>query len=80
MNFRHPIILGSSSPRRKFLLHEAGYNFSVISPDVDESYPEDFPAEKVPELLSQKKARAIHHSDDSLVITADTIVILKTKF
>ena len=37
-----PIILASASPRRKQLLTEAGYRFTVVTPDVDESaFPTD---------------------------------------
>ena len=80
MNFKHPIILGSSSPRRKFLLQEAGFTFTVVSPEIDESYPDSLPPNEVPAFLAQKKADAFQKiSNDAIVITADTIVILNSR-
>lgn len=71
-----PIILASSSPRRKQLLAEAGYEFTCVDPDVDES---DFDAEGVnpceyAERLALAKAKSVAEKfPDSLVIGADTV-------
>ncbi len=71
-----PIILASSSPRRKQLLAEAGYEFTCVEPDVDES---DFDAEGVSpceyaEKLALAKAKSVAGKfPDSLVIGADTV-------
>jgi septum formation protein len=78
MSFIYPLILASSSPRRKFLLEEAGFNFSVISPDIDESFPHEMPPEKVPTFLAEKKAAVIPVKDE-IVIASDTVVILEGK-
>jgi septum formation protein len=45
---------------------------------IDESYPHDLPTLKIAEFISKKKADAYIQtmSDDELVITADTVVIL----
>ena len=77
MNYK--LILASNSPRRKELLKGLDIDFEVrIIPDIDESYPEDIPSEKIPAFIAQKKADAYRASikDDELVITADTVVIL----
>lgn len=77
MNFKHPLILASSSPRRQYLMREAGYDFKVEKPDVDESFPKELPVEQVARYLASKKAeyfRAELHNE--IVITADTVVIL----
>ena len=71
------IILASASPRRKQLLADAGYEFKVVVPDIDESA---FLAERLEPcqhtkqlaLAKAKTVAAIH--PDSLVIGADTIV------
>jgi septum formation protein len=76
MNFNCPLILASSSPRRKFLLEEIGFKFNVISPDIDESFPLDMPPERVPSWLAEKKA-AIVSIKDEVVLASDTIVILE---
>ena len=46
--------------------------------DIDESYPNDLPTQKIAEFISKKKADAYVQTiaDDELVITADTVVIL----
>ena len=76
---KYNIILASKSPRRKQLLEELGINFTIQSKDIDESYPSGFPKDKVAQYLSEIKAAAFKTSemkDDTLVITADTTVLL----
>lgn len=75
----YDIILASASPRRKQLLEELNIEFKVKPIAVDETYPEDYPVEKVAQYLSEIKAAAFHLRDmkgNSLVITADTVVTL----
>ncbi len=77
MNFRRPLILASSSPRRRFLMKEVGFQFTVASPDIDESFSADLPVEKIPTYLAEKKARVFEHRiTDEVVVTSDTVVIL----
>ena len=70
------IILASTSPRRKQLLSETGYTFTVVKPDVDESA---FPIEGIrpreyAETLALAKAQSVAPMyPDCLVIGADTI-------
>jgi septum formation protein len=80
MNFNRPIILASSSPRRQFLMKEAGFHFTVESPDIDESYPAQMPVQDVPRYLAEKKARVFESEiTDEVVVTSDTVVILGTR-
>lgn len=80
MNFRRPIILASKSPRRQQLLKDAGFNFEVISKDVDESYPEEIDPLDVAPYLSHKKADAfMEELGNSVLITADTVVKVDNK-
>lgn len=80
MNFKRPLILASSSPRRQFLLKEAGFVFTIDSPDIDESFPESMPHDQVPSYLAKKKAAALSAKiNDEIVIAADTVVILGNK-
>jgi septum formation protein len=73
---QYSFILASASPRRKHLLTEAGYKFSVIRPDIDESA---FPTEGVnaceyAKKLALAKAKNIaEYHPDRIVIAADTI-------
>lgn len=81
MNFPLSLTLASKSPRRHYLLKEAGFDHRIVSIDTEESYPEHLRPEDVPRFLASKKAEAYLPSikDDELVITADTIVILNSK-
>lgn len=74
----HNIILASGSPRRRQLLEQAGFTFTVMAADVDETNPPGMPAAEVPAFLARKKAAviaALH--PEQLIIAADTIVILE---
>lgn len=71
------IVLGSNSPRRKELLAGLDIPFEVgVIPGIEEDYPLDLPAAKVPLYLAKKKAEAYLPTmkDNELLITADTIV------
>jgi septum formation protein len=72
-----PIILGSSSPRRQYLMQQAGFEFTIQKPDVDEDFPNDMPVENVAKFLAEKKAKALaSFIDNHIVVTADTVVII----
>lgn len=65
------IILGSSSPRRKKLLEEAGIkNFEIIAPDIEES------GDDVKEISLQKAIAIKEKVNDSaaIILTADTML------
>ena len=80
MNFTRPLILASSSPRRQYLMREAGFQFRVQVPDIDESFPPDMPVTEVPKYLAEKKARVFESQlKDEIVISSDTIVILNNE-
>jgi len=71
------IILASASPRRSQLMSEAGYEFTVVLPEVDESAFETNDADPVEyaKRLALAKAKSIAGKyPDSFVIGADTIV------
>jgi septum formation protein len=70
------IILASVSPRRKQLLTEAGYEFTVVPPEVDESAFtfDGISVCEYAERLALAKAKAVADKfPDSLVIGADTV-------
>ncbi|MDW3191002.1 MAG: Maf family nucleotide pyrophosphatase [Cytophagales bacterium] len=71
------LILASNSPRRKQLLSELGYEFTVRTCPVDEDFPDDMPAGEVAEFLARKKNKANRAiaSENEVAITADTVVI-----
>ena len=68
--------LASSSPRRRALLTDLGWDLEVLSPDVDESRrPGEGPAELC-ERLARLKATACAADDDLPVVAADTVVAI----
>ena len=73
------IILASSSPRRLSLLTQQGYKFEVVHPQVDESrLPGESASDYVLRLAAAKAGLAV--TNDSLVIGADTVVVLGNDF
>ncbi|MBX2954664.1 MAG: septum formation protein Maf [Cyclobacteriaceae bacterium] len=74
------IILASSSPRRQYLMKEAGFQFTIEKPEVDESFPDTLPVEQVARYLALKKAEYFRKDIiHQLVVTADTVVILESQ-
>lgn len=77
MKSNKPIILASASPRRKELLAGLGYDFEVIPSLVHEVYPDSIPLTKVPEYLAELKGSLLASQyPDSIIVSADTVVIL----
>ena len=73
------LILASASPRRKQLLSEAGYKFTVAEPGIDEfAFTTDgiAPCDYAKQLALAKAKSIAKKFPDSLVIGADTIVDL----
>lgn len=78
---RIPILLASASPRRKFLMEEAGFQIRTIHPEVDEHHPEGLRAKDLPLFLARKKALALQDRrlQDEVIVAADSVVILRDK-
>lgn len=75
-----PLVLASSSPRRQYLMKEAGFKFTVEKPDVDESFPATLPVDQVAKYLAEKKAEYFRLTmKDEIILTADTVVILENR-
>ena len=79
MQQKRPILLGSQSPRRSYLMKEAGYEVRIETIDVDESFPASLDVEKVAEYISMKKASAYLDLlvGEEMGVVADTIVHLE---
>jgi septum formation protein len=74
------IILASASPRRERLLREMGSRFLVVRPDDTEELSGGAAPDVVAMHNAQRKARAVAgRHPDSMVIGADTIVVLAGK-
>jgi septum formation protein len=75
---RH-IILASRSPRRRYLLKQLGIEFTEISAEVDESFPEDMTPDEIAIYLAEKKAdhfEELLEDPKNIIITADTLVLV----
>lgn len=76
LQLKKPLILASNSPRRKQLLQDAGFEFTVNVLPTDESYPAQLSAREVAAHISHHKAEMFRGTyDGNLVLTADTVVI-----
>ena len=72
-----PLVLGSSSPRRRRILDGLDLEFIVDAPDVDESVEKgEAPEEHVKRLAWLKAATVAGRYEKGTVIAADTIVLL----
>ncbi|MFS0554400.1 Maf family protein [Brevibacillus sp. 179-C9.3 HS] len=72
-----PLILASSSPRRRELLQTLGLSFTVLTSDVDETTAEHLSAKEVVEELSLRKAKEVaSRLTEGVVLGSDTVVVL----
>lgn len=76
-----PILLASTSPRRREIINYFSLPFTAVSPDFDE---EGFPFQDPPEefvcMLARGKAKSVQAKFfESIVIAADTIVYKESK-
>ncbi len=76
----HKIILASNSPRRQELLRGLSFEFLIEVKTVNELYSSDLKHSEITEYLATLKSDAFHNvSENTIIITADTIVWLKDK-
>jgi septum formation protein len=74
------LILGSNSPRRKEILKSAGFEFEIEVREIDETFDPNLKNEEIPLFLAKQKALVFQDfSEASLVLTADTVVVIDNK-
>jgi septum formation protein len=79
---RHPLLLGSASPRRKELLEQLGLSFALRPSHVDEPDPRGGEApEAYARALAERKTAAVverarAEAEAGFVLGADTIVVI----
>jgi septum formation protein len=75
-----PLILASASPRREQLLNQIGLVFSVVPSKVIEDFSLALPPEAFTEHWAREKAKYVAEDNpDTMVVGADTIVVLNGK-
>ena len=75
-----PLILASASPRREQLLKQIGLVFSVVPSKVIEDFSLALPPEAFTEHWAREKAKYVaENNPDTMVVGADTIVVLNGK-
>lgn len=80
MQLSKPLILASNSPRRKEIMHNAGFEFSVKVIPTDEAFPADMPVEEVPAFLARNKAECFRKKlSNEIVLCADTVVVVENE-
>lgn len=73
----YPLVLASGSPRRRQLMADAGFTFTIETRPTDEAFPADMPVDDVAEFLARQKAAEFTADlGQRLVLCADTVVIL----
>lgn len=78
---KYPLILASASPRRRDLLTQAGYEFTVRAADLDETPLEHEAAAAYVQRLATEKAQAVvelvrgEGLETFVVLAADTCVV-----
>ena len=74
-------ILASKSPRRKYLLNQIGFKFSVVPSNFKEFFNNNIPPEALAESLARGKAMKVAKIyRDKIIIGADTVVSLNDEF
>ncbi len=77
---RPALILASNSPRRRYLLEQAGLKFSIVPSEFNESSVILSSPESYVKRLAEAKAMDISHKyPDSWIIGADTIVFIDNR-
>ena len=75
-----PLILASTSPRRRELLARSGYKFEVVTVDVTELASPHFSLCELTTLNATRKAVAVaRRRPNAIVLAADTLVALEAE-
>lgn len=78
---KYSVVLVSQSPRRRELLKGLEIDFQCTSVETDESFPEWLQGAQIPTYIAEQKADAFipQMQDNTLAITADTVVLVNNK-
>jgi septum formation protein len=72
-----PLVLASTSPRRRWLLEKLGREFAIVAPNVDEvARPGEAPADFAQRMADEKAADVARRRGGAWILAADTVVAL----
>lgn len=75
-----PLVLASTSPRRRWLLEKLGRPFDVVGPDVDEvAHAGEAPDAFALRMADEKAAEVGARRADAWILAADTVVALDAR-
>ena len=75
-----PLVLASTSPRRRWLLEKLGRPFDVIAPDVDEvAHADEAPDVFAQRMADEKAGEVAARRADAWILAADTVVALDAR-
>lgn len=74
-----PIVLASTSPRRRELLSSLGLDFEIRAPDYEEDMSVDCEPGLLAESLALGKAESLEVDDGSIVVAGDTFVAIGSR-
>ena len=73
------MILASNSKRRQEILKDAGFNFKIITSDIEEISDKKIITEKILDIAEKKLEKIAKDNKNEFILAADTIVELNGK-
>ena len=73
------MILASNSKRRQEILKDAGFNFKIITSDIEEISDKKIITEKILDIAEKKLKQIVKDNKNEFILAADTVVELNGK-
>ena len=73
------MILASNSQRRQEILKDAGFNFKIITSDIEEISDKKIITEKILDIAEKKLEQIAKNNKNKFILAADTVVELNGK-
>ena len=70
------MILASNSKRRQEILKDAGFNFKIITSDIEEISDKKIITEKILDIAEKKLEQIVRNNKNEFILAADTVVEL----
>lgn len=73
------MILASNSQRRQEILKDAGFNFKVITSNIEETSDKKIITERILDIAEKKLEQIAKNNKNKFILAADTVVELNGK-